>query len=179
MAVGQLASQYGVAWARCMWGVGVGFSLSVPSLASVSAISFPMMPVWARTFGCVIVCGVQYIWCIMAAMSSLSGWWCCEVGCCMWLLIRYILLRLSVNMCVSIWVVCMVLTAMSIAFSSALRMFWYPGNLSDIWVLLLGLYIPDPAVLPFIWPSEFSEGGMNDPSVYMHCCGWYLRGYWW
>ena len=65
---------------------------------------------------------------------------------------------------------------MSIAFSSALSMFWYPGNLSEIWVLLLGLYIPDPAVLPSIWPSEFLDGGMNDPSVYMHCCGWYLRG---
>ena len=97
----------------------------------------------------------------------------------MWLLMRYILLRLSVNMCVSILVVCMVLTARSIAFNSALRMFWYPGSLSDMWVVLLGLYTPEPAVLPIICPSEFSEGGMNDPSVYMHCCGWYLRGYWW
>lgn len=32
-----------------MWGVVVGFSLSVYSLASVSAISFPMMPIWALT----------------------------------------------------------------------------------------------------------------------------------
>ena len=90
----------------------------------------------------------------------------------MWLLIKYMLLRLYVNMCVSIWVVCMVLIAMSIAFSSALRMFWYHGNLYDIWIFLLGLYIPDPAVLPSIWPSEFLEGGgVNDPYVYMHCCG--------
>ena len=36
------------------------------------------------------------------------------------------------NMCVSIWVVCMVLTAMSIAFSYAFRMFWYPSNLFDM-----------------------------------------------
>ena len=115
----------------------------------------------------------------MAAMRSLSGWWCCEVGCCIWLLIKYMLLRLSVNMCVSIWVVCMVLTAMSIALSSALSMFWYPGNLSDIWMSLLGLYTPEPAVSPSIWPSEFLVGGMNEPSVYMHCCGWYLGGCWW
>jgi hypothetical protein len=30
--------------------------------------------------------------------DSLSGWWCCDVGCRMWLLIRNIMLRLSVNM---------------------------------------------------------------------------------
>ncbi len=96
----------------------------------------------------------------------------------MWLLMRYILLRLSVNMCVSIWMVCMVLTAMSIALSSALSMLWYPGNLYEIWMSWWGLYIPEPAVLPIIWPSEFLDGGMNDPSVYMHCWGWYLAGCW-
>ena len=85
-------------------GVGVGFSLVFPSLASSSAISFPVMPVWARTLCmCDCVWGPVYL-CTIAAMSSLSGWWCCDVGCCMWLLIRYMLLRLSVNMCVSIWV---------------------------------------------------------------------------
>jgi hypothetical protein len=73
---------------------------------------------------------------MMAAIRSLSGWWCCEVGRCMWLLIRYMLLRLSVNMCVSLWVVFMVLIAKSMAFNYALRMFWYPGNLSDIWISL-------------------------------------------
>jgi hypothetical protein len=51
-------------------------------------------------------------------------------------LIRYMLLRLSVNMCVSLWVVFMVLIAKSMAFNFALRMFWYPGNLSDIWISL-------------------------------------------
>jgi hypothetical protein len=30
--------------------------------------------------------------------------------------------------------------------------------------------------LPSICPSEFLVGGMKDPSVYMHCCGWYLMG---
>ena len=42
-----------------MCGVLVGFSLSVPSLASVSAISFPVMPVCARTLCMWIMCGVQ------------------------------------------------------------------------------------------------------------------------
>ena len=44
-------------------------------------------------------------------------------------------------------------------------MFWYPGNLFAIWVLFLGLYTPDPAVLPTICPSEFFVGGMKEPSV--------------
>ena len=101
----------------------------------------------------------------MAAMRSLSGWWCCEVGCCMWLLIRYMLLRLFVNMCMSVWVICMVFMAMSMAFSSALKIFWYPSNLSNFLMFLLGLYTPDPAVLPTIWPSEFLDRGINDPSV--------------
>ena len=33
----------------------------------------------------------------------------------------------------------MVLMAISIALSSARRMFWYLGNFSAIWMLLLGL----------------------------------------
>ena len=65
----------------------------------------------------------------------------------------------------------MVLIEIDIALSFALRMFWYPGNLSDIWMLLLGLYTPEPVVLPTICPSKFLEGEINDPSVYMQCCG--------
>ena len=59
-------------------------------------------------------------------------------------------LRLSVNMCVSIWVFCILVMAMSIALIFALRMFGYPGSRSDMRVLLLGLYTPDQAVLPSI-----------------------------
>lgn len=43
-------------------------------------------------------------------------------------------------------------------------------------MLLLGLYIPDHAVLPSICPSEFMVGG-NEPSVYMQCCSWNLSGW--
>jgi hypothetical protein len=59
VAVGQLVSQYGVTWAMCIWGVGVGFSLFVPSLANVSAISLPLMPVWALTLCICTKCGVK------------------------------------------------------------------------------------------------------------------------
>ena len=59
----------------------------------------------------------------------------------------------------------MILLAMNIALSSALRIFWYPGNLYAIYVLLLGLYTREPVVLPIIWPLGFLEGGINDPSI--------------
>ena len=81
------------------------------------------------------------------------------------------LLRLSVNMYVSCCVFCIFWMAISIALSSALKIFGYPGSLSEIRVFLYGLYTPEPVVLPTIWPSEFLQGGMNDPSVYIHCCG--------
>ena len=48
-------------WAICMWGVADGFSLKVPSLASVSVVSFSVMPIWALTLCMYIKCGVQYI----------------------------------------------------------------------------------------------------------------------
>ena len=65
----------------CMCGVVDDFSVSVPSLASVSAISFLVMHDCACTLCTWIMCGVQYISCTMAAMSNLSGWWCWDVGC--------------------------------------------------------------------------------------------------
>jgi hypothetical protein len=60
------------------------------------------------------------------------------------------LLRLYVKMCVLVWVVCIILIAMSMAFSYARNMFWYPGSLSDMRIFLLGLYTPDPAMSPSI-----------------------------
>ena len=79
-------------------------------------------------------------------------------------------------MCVSNCVICMFLIAMRIVFSSALSIFWYLGNHSEIFVLLLGLYTLDPAMFPSIGPLGFWDGGMNDLSVCMHCCGWNLNG---
>jgi hypothetical protein len=34
-------------------------------------------------------------------------------------------------------------------------------------------------MLPIIWPLEFLVGEINESSVYMHCCGWNLRGWMW
>ena len=49
----------------CICGVAIIFSISVPLLASVSAILFPVMPECALTLCMCIMCGVQYIWCTM------------------------------------------------------------------------------------------------------------------
>ena len=59
VAVGQLASQKGVVWAIYMCGVLSGLSLKVPSLASVLAISFMIIPQCAYTLCIWIVSGVQ------------------------------------------------------------------------------------------------------------------------
>ena len=88
-------------------GVVVGLSLCVPLFASVSVVSFPLMPMWTLTLCMEILCGVQYMW-YNATTSSLSGWWCCEDGCLTRLFMRNKMLRLYVNMCVSTWAICMV-----------------------------------------------------------------------
>ena len=68
----------------------MGLSRRVPSFASWSAISFPIMPMCALTFCIVNLCVDQVIWLTIATMSSLSGWLCWDDGFCMWLFIIYI-----------------------------------------------------------------------------------------
>ena len=140
-----------------MCGIIYGFSFNVPSLASASVVLLPVMHVCALTLCMWIMFGVQYICLNMAAMSSLSGWWCWDVGCCMWLLIKYMLLRLSANTYVSCCVVGIFCMAMSIALSFALRMLGYPRSLSEIRVLLCRLNTHEPTVLRTICSSEFLE----------------------
>lgn len=68
----------------CIYGVLVGSSLSVPSLASVLPISFQVIPECVCTLWMCMVWGPVYVACMwrtIAAMSSLSGWCCCDVGC--------------------------------------------------------------------------------------------------
>ena len=60
---------------------------------------------------------------------------------------------------------CVLWIAIRMAFSLALRMFCRPMSLSAILRLLAGEYTLDPAVLPMPCLS----GGMNEPSMYMHC----------
>ena len=61
------------------------------------------------------------------------------------------------------------------AFSSALGIFCRHGSLCAIRRLLAGQYTPEPVV----FPTPFSSGGINDPSVSMHCWGLNLRGWVW
>ena len=88
---------------------------------------------------------------------------------------RYILLRLSVNMYVSCGWFFVIVRAMRRAYSSALSMFGKPGSLSAMRRLLFGLYTPEPAMFPI----PCSSGGIKEPSVYVHCWGLYFRGFTW
>ena len=71
--------------------------LSTPSFDRASTPSFLVMVVCEWTLWMDIWGWVQCNWCTITTMSSLFGWWCCEDGCLMWLLIGNIFLILSVN----------------------------------------------------------------------------------
>lgn len=60
----------------------------------------------------------------------------------------------------------MVFMAVNIACDYAWRIFWWPCSLFDVYVLLLGLYILDIAMLPSTSPFEFLVGGMQELSIY-------------
>lgn len=76
----------------------VSLSLVAPLLANSSISSLRMISMFALTFRMVILCLVHNISCIMAPITNLSRWLCCDNGCHTWSLMRYILLRLSVKM---------------------------------------------------------------------------------
>ena len=95
--VGIPLSQYRVVWFVCIKGMLVGLLKRVLSFASWLAILLPIMPMCALTFCIVILCVEHVIWLTMAMMSSLSWWLCWDNGCCMWLFIRLILLKLFVK----------------------------------------------------------------------------------
>jgi hypothetical protein len=64
-------------------------TILLPSFASLSAASFPMIFVWALTlYRCVVV--VRFLSILtMDASIVLSGWLFCCVGCFIWVLMRY------------------------------------------------------------------------------------------
>jgi len=108
-----------------MWWKGVSTTRgsSAPFLASLSASSFPVMFVWALTFLMVILCDDCLMAFIMCVMRSLSGWLFWEEGCLMWLSRRYMMLRLSVKMNVSVVMDLVCSIANSNAYSYALSIF--------------------------------------------------------
>ena len=121
----------------------------------------------ALIFWIVILCVDHVMRLTIVAMSSLSRWLCWDDGCRMWLFIRYVMLRMFVKMWISCVWCCVLWIVIRMAFSLALRMFCRPWSLSPILRFLVGEYTHDMAVLPM----PCSSGGMNEPSMYMHCWG--------
>ena len=70
------------------------------------------------------------------------------------------LLRLSVNMCVPIWVVCIVLLAMRIVLSYVLRIFWYLGILYSY--IVVGDVYPGSCHVALYLAFGYTDGGMNE-----------------
>ena len=62
MLEGGLDNLYGMVCATCMHGMDVMVPFEVPSIANESAMSFPLIHVWALTFWIVILCQ-KYVMC--------------------------------------------------------------------------------------------------------------------
>lgn len=156
----------------CMHGMGIMVPLVVPWVASESAMSFPLILVWALTFWIVILCLNYVMYWTIDAISSLSIWLCWEDGCLTWLSMKWMLLRLSVKICMSWLTSCVLASTNQIACSSALRMFWNPESLYAICMLLSWLYTPDPTRFLFLLPF----GGIKGP-ISVDALGWVV--FWW
>ena len=79
----------------------------------------------------------------------------------MWLPMRYMLLRLLVNMNVCCGLSFVVVREMSRAYSFACRMFGKPKSLLAMWRSFFGMYTPEPVKLPM----QGLFDGMNKPFV--------------
>lgn len=78
--VGILFNQYVVVYANLMWGVVVGLSTVIPSIANWSSISFSTIPMYTLPFRIVNLWLDHMIWLTLAQMSSLFRWLCMRGG---------------------------------------------------------------------------------------------------
>ena len=116
-------------------------SFTLPSLASLSAFSFPSMLACARTLckvvNCVRFCSISTI----DVRIVLSGWFLCRDGCVIWVFKRYSTFMQSVKIWTGSWAYCVViiLSVLCIAIISARNMFCSPCSLLSILRSLPGL----------------------------------------
>jgi hypothetical protein len=145
---------------------GMSFSRSIllPSFASLSASSLPMMLVCALTLCRVVRASRSFRSFTIKANMVLSGWLFCCAECFIWVFMRYRELRLSVKICTgscgnswlsmsSVWY---------IADISALSIFCSPISLLDIFILRSGFQMPYLALAGFHIFSESFLEGVND-----------------
>ena len=104
-----------------------------PLFASVSANLLPSMHVGARTLCMVVLCWDLMMKCTIDA--TILGWLCWVDGRLMWLFKRYILLRLSVNMCMPCGVFWVLAIASLNNMKFGVEYFWNPINVGRLHVV--------------------------------------------
>jgi hypothetical protein len=142
----------------------MSFSRSVllPSFASFSASSLPMMLVCALTL-CRVVGATRFFsnFTIKASIV-LFGWLFCCVGCFIWVFMRYRELRLSVKIYAGSWgnSWLRMSSVWYMADISARSMFCSPISLLDIFILRSRFQMPYPALTGSHMFSESFLGGI-------------------
>ena len=119
------------------------------------------MFVWAPTLWMVILWWEGFSVFIVRGIESLFGWLYLEDGFLMWLRRRYMLLRLSVYVNVSVGSVLVCSVAMKIAYNYALRILGYLGRRATILTCSGPLKTLTTTILFF----HSSSGGVNKPSI--------------
>jgi hypothetical protein len=149
--------------------VGMSFSRSIllPSFASVSTSSLPMMLVCALTLCRVVGAVRSFSSFTIKASMVLFGWLFYCVGCFIWVFMMCNELRMSVKICVgssgNSWL--RMSNVWYMADISALSMFCSPISLRDIFILRNGFQMPYPVLIGSHMFSESFLGGVNDPSM--------------
>ena len=120
-----------------------------------------MMFVWALNLWMMILWWEVLNAFTIPVMESLSWWVYWEDGFLMWMRRTYMLLRLSMNMNVSVGSVLVCCVVIRSAYTSTMRILGYPGRRATMLTCSSPLKTPALAILPFSSPS----GGVNEPSV--------------
>ena len=103
-------------------------SCSTPCLANFSTLSFPTMFVWAPTLRIVTLWWEVFSVFIIRVMRNLFGWLYWDDGFLMWSRRRYMLLRRTVNMSVSIGNVLVCPASITSSYDYPLRGLGNPGR---------------------------------------------------
>jgi hypothetical protein len=130
----------------------VDFFFFDPSLANLSASSFPIIFLCAFIF-CIFIKAFRFVrYFAISCSIILSGWLFWVMECLSFVLMRHMEFRLYVNMYVEFVSLFVILSVSYIANSLALKMFWSPWSLYDRRnILFFIIYIVAYNVTWFFW----------------------------